>query len=535
MKAKITNRSGWLILFLILNLCISIHLFSQEQKQEYDAIKHEVSVTRLLIPLFAYDSRGNPVFDLKKEDLRLFIDGKVVEIRDLNLMQFEYSQEITKKIKEKRDRTAQLQDRLIFLVVDTMFNSVYGIRRAKKICKQLIESDSSGIQYVIMENSLFGGLKLLGGPETDKKKLKKFLKKIHMLPDTTTTAWSRNPSITQSTEASARWQKKERDGKIEKERIKYFCEFLASLKYSLQTISQPKMILLISEGIPELLFYEANPSVTKHAFVDTALLDQIKKAVKAINAGGGILYAVYSGRTNLAISHKSGDSSSSGKGEQIAIEDGDFTVDDANIPIVDGSGIESLKALALGTGGRFFDDVTERMVKEIHKSTAAYYELAYSPGTVAHSVMRINIKCNRKGVKIDFPSRLESNINYIDMKKIQKKVVALNVVLKRNLNWTLAKEKTKKAQFLLPDQHKDKRVQRIQVKIPEEMNGRSVDIFLIRFDKDLQNPHITMKSRRVADLETIDIKQKETDKDKPLYFVIIEPVSTSCIYNKIDL
>jgi VWFA-related protein len=526
MKTKKNNPGGLLILFLILNLCFSIPSFPLEKEQE--AIKHEVSVTRVLIPLFAYDSGGNPVFDLKMEDIRLFVNGKAVEISDLNLMQFEYSQEITKKVKEKRGPTTVSRDRVVFLIVDTMFNSIYGIRRARKIVNQFIESDSPGIQYVIMENSLFGGLKLIGGPETDKNKLKKFLKKIHQLPDTSTTAWSRNTNIRQSNEESAQWQKVERDERIEKERIKYFYEFLASLKYALQSINQPKMILLVSEGIPELLFFEVNPYVKNHAFVDTNLLDQIKKTVKAINEGGGVLYAVYSGRTNLMLSHKSGGSSSSAKSGQIgalAPEEGDFTVGAANIPIVDGSGIESLKSLALGTGGRYFDDFTERVVKEIQDTTAAYYELAFSPGSSPDGKMNISIKCSRKGIKMDFPSRIETS-SYKDMNKIQKKVFALNVVLKRNWTWALAQGKARAAQFGWLDEK-----EQLRVTMPAEMNGRQVDIFLIRFDKDFQNPYITMESRTAANTEILKIPQKGNDKD--LYMVIIEPESTTCIYNKI--
>jgi VWFA-related protein len=526
MKNKKNNSGGMFILFLILTLCFSIPSFPREEDQE--AIKHEVSVTRVLIPLFAYDSRGNPVFDLKMEDIRLFVNGKAVEISDLNLMQFEYSQEITKTVKEKRGPTTVSGNRIVFMIVDTMFNSIYGIRRAKKIVSQFIESDSPGVQYVIMENSLFGGLKLIGGPETDKKKLKKFLKKIHQLPDTSITAWSRNVGYRESTEESAAWQKKERDEKIEKERIKYFYEFLAGLKYALQSINQPKMILLVSEGIPELLFYEANPNVENHAFVDTNILDQIKKTVKAINEGGGILYAVYSGRTDLMISHKSGGSGSSSptKGGQIGSEGDDFTVENANIPIVDGSGIESLKSLALGTGGRYFDDVTERMVKEIHDTTAAYYELAFSPGSSPDGKMSINIKCKRKGVRIDFPSRIETG-SYKDMNKIQKKVFALNVALKRNWTWALAEGKAREAQFgWLDDEEKQ-----LQVTMPAEMNGHPVDIFIIRFDKDFRNPHITMESRTAANTEILKIPQKGNDND--LYMVIIEPQSTACIYNRI--
>lgn len=533
-KNQITGSSQWIIPLIIigLGLCGLLPVFPQE----HEPIKHEVSVSRMLIPFYAYDSNGNPVYDLKKEELLLYINGKQVEITDFNRTVFEYDWETTKKVKvtERKIKPAPpVQERVVFLVIDTMFNSFYGIKRAKKICNQLIDNNSFslGSQFVIMENSLFGGLKLIGGPEKDKKRLKNFLGKISRLPerisgesgdDVAVRNFKRDSSYSDRVaKKTERWH--------QKEKVKFFCSFLSQLKYSLEAINQPKLIFLVSEGIEEILFFDSNPYIKEHIVLDTSMVDQIKKLVKEINESGSLMYTIYSGRPKLyKTMYETASAGKGGGGE--GSEHDDFTLDQMNIlPFVRGSGVSSLKDIAVGSGAKLYDDVSERIVKEIHNSTAAYYELAFVPKTGPGSAMGIKIKCKRKGIRIDSILRTKTNIDYINMKKIQKKVFAINVALKRS--WAHTTRNTRKALYWWEDSQK----KNILVKMPKEMNGRRVDVFFIWFDKDFTNPHITMRSRKVKDIETIAIEQKKMDKNRLLYFVIVEPQSTQCIYNQVNL
>jgi hypothetical protein len=533
-KNKTIGLKQWVIPFILVGLGLFglLPIFSQE----HEAIKHEVSVSRMLIPFYAYDSNGNPVYDLKKGELRLYINGEEVEITDFNRTVFAYDWETTKKVKVKERKikpTPPLQERIVFLVIDTMFNSFYGIKRAKKICEELIDNNSFslGSQFVIMENSLFGGLKLIGGPEKDKKRLKRFLKKIARLPEHISSELGNDVTVRNfsggSSYASRVAKKIERWH--QKERVKIFSSFLSQLKYSLEAIDQPKLIFLVSEGIEEILFFDSNPYVKEHIVSDTSMVDQIKKLVKEINEGGSLMYTIYSGRPKLYKTMYGTSSAGKGGGGEGSEHD-DFTLDQMSIlPFVRSSGVSSLKDIAVGSGAKFYDDVSERIVKEIHNSTAAYYELAFVPKAGSGSTMGVKIKCKRKGVRIDSILQAKSNIDYINMKKIQKKVFAINVALKRS--WAHTSKNTKEALYWWEDSRK----KNILVQMPKEMNGRRIDVFFIWFEKDLTNPHITMESRTAADIETIAIEKKESDKNKSLYFVIVEPESTHCIYNRVNI
>jgi VWFA-related protein len=513
--------------FFLLVFCLSLLALAFSSPQEHDPIKHEVAVTRLIIPVFAFDTSGNPVYDLKQDDIKLYINGKPVEISSFSRINFQYDEEKTKKEKKPKIEQEQpvVQERIIFFIFDSMFNSFYGLKNGKKIVEKLVDKDGQQSQFVIMENSLFGGLKLVGGPETDKIKVKKLIKAVARVPEFSAVQsdydiTSRSPLSYNSTNKIIRREHR----KFEKEKVKIFVEFLSRLKYSLEAIDQPKVIFLISEGFPQILFYEANLNIQGHVSYDPTPFRMMKQLVKEINDGGSLMYTIYPGRVNLQ--KRPPHSSAPAKGAGGITPTFGFTLDDAFIPITRDSGIESLKTMGVGSGGQFFEGSAERIIKEVHKSTAAYYELAFTPRSDLGDNMRIKIKCQRKGVRVDSLVQTVRNKAYADMKRIQKKIFAINLVMGRN--WTSMEEKIKKGNYTWQNNQRTA----IEVKIPENMKLHPVDIFIIQFEEDFKNPDIKMARKMVTETEIIEIKKKENKE--AVYFLIIEPESTSCIYNRIS-
>jgi hypothetical protein len=370
----------------------------------------------------------------------------------------------------------------------------------------------------------------MGGPESDKKKLKKYIRKISGLPDRNpraesfdvTQRSSRNPNRDFDQRQSL---EKREDRKHAKEKIKFFVDFLGRLKYTLQSIDKPKLVILISEGLPEILFFEKNPFITRNISYDPQPILNIKRLVKEINEGGSIIFAVYPGRDKLY--KEKFNFAQLGKGAPTGAFAPiyDETLDSIDIPISRTSGIESLKAIAAGSGGQLFEGHSEQIVTEIREKTSAYYELAFSPGVGTAENMTIKIKCRRKGIKINYLAHAAKSKAYIDMDKIQKKVFALNLVMGRK--WASRMAKMDKLNYRW--QNNEKKM--IQVKIPGMMKGRSVDIFLVRFEEGFKNPDIFLENKKVSDTEIIEIKEKKDNQS--VYFLIIEPESVVCLYNMI--
>ena len=67
-----------LLVFTVFTAALGIPALSQEADEP---LKYNVSVEALTFPVFAVDAQGNPVFDLKKEDINFSINGKTMDFQ----------------------------------------------------------------------------------------------------------------------------------------------------------------------------------------------------------------------------------------------------------------------------------------------------------------------------------------------------------------------------------------------------------------------------------------------------------------------
>ena len=145
-----------------------------------EPLKYDVSVDAMAVPLFVVDSAGNPVFDLKQEELQVFANDKPMEIIYFNRFEFAYDTETGQKItgEEKKAPELKLPERIIFIIIDSVFNSSAGLRRSKKIARDLIREGTRGDRFILLQNTPAGGLKYMAGPSSDREKLAKEIDKI---------------------------------------------------------------------------------------------------------------------------------------------------------------------------------------------------------------------------------------------------------------------------------------------------------------------------------------------------------------------
>jgi VWFA-related protein len=496
-KRKCKALEIMMTLFLVLFL--SINLRAQEP------LEYEVSVEAMLVPLFAVDASGSPVYDLKQEELELFVNNKPIEITHFQRYEFEYDKEITREItiKDKKEPAFRPPDRAIFIIIDGVFNTSEGLRRTKKIASKLIKGASEGDRFIIIENTFSGGLKHIAGPGGNRDLWLKNIKKIAPLPPP---IWMRKlyqtndlTNIEGGSEYRMLTGSRKSIEKIEyKNIVRRSSHILSQFKYALKTITEPKIVFLISEGVAKGAFEESVDPVDpkRGLFVKTYLFNYLNEIVKAVNQGGSVLYTI-----NPQNIEKSIDQGASGE--------------------------MSLRYLASESGGEYFaGSDTDKIIKRIKKTTAAYYELAFHIPAQLGDNLELTIKCKRKDVRVHTLSHSERNRPYHKMEPVQKKIFALNVVTGGSWSRMVAmvtKAKIKKIK-------KEKGLYNVNVELPAEMKNRNLDVCLLYLGPTTEAVDMDFETIKVK--ESLDLKIPRM-KNKRQFFVIIDPTIPYCIYNRI--
>ncbi len=538
--------------FLI--VLLGIPFFAQTSQESIDpneSLKYRVAVNVIVVPVFAVDSKGNPIYDLKQEELQLYVNDEPIDILLFKRYEFGHEQKIKETVESGKSVEAveQSQDRVIFIILDTMFNSLTGFRRTKEIAVSLINERLPGDHFVVLENNPVGGLKYIGGSDKDAEELIKKIKKLNPTPD----KWSsdlhssrvlrNNISYDPTTDPrleTGKW-KSVRDLHVRSEsqryqhQVRYFTHVLSQFKYALKTIDKPKIVFLISEGIalgafraalsktdieavneqegsaadlmgrPGKGFYSILNKDEKTVFdqnkiYSSFMLKYLVDVVKSINKGGSVLYTINPRRTD------------------------DINDDEA-------SGEMSLRYMAGESGGKYFaGSKPKKIIERVKKTTAAYYELFYSVIPDMGSDMSVRLECKRKGVRIHSLTHTEKNRPYYRMEPVQKKLFALNVVTGGSWSRIAGRVMRVKYRKAKPAKGKDEKIVTLQVPLPDVMINHKVDMFLIRMDPKTQKTDIKLLSNNVTD--TVNLKFKSR-KDKNQFFVVIEPTTPYCIYNKI--
>ena len=540
--------------FLI--VLLGIPFFAQTTQESADpdeSLKYRVAVNVMVVPVFAVDSNGNPVYDLKQEELQLYVNDEAADILLFKRYEFGHEEKIKETVEsgESVDAVEQSQDRVIFVILDTMFNSLTGFRRTKEIAVNLINERLPGDHFVVLENNPIGGLKYIGGSDKDMEELIKKIKKLNPPPD----KWSsdlhssrelrNNISYDPTTDPrleSGKWQSV-RDLHVRSEsqryqhQVKYFTHVLSQFRYALKTIDKPKIVFLISEGIAlgafraaidkadieavgeqegssaaDLMaggagkgFYSILNKDEKTVFdqnkiYSSFMLKYLVDVVKSINKGGSVLYTINPRRTS------------------------DINDEEA-------SGEMSLRYMAGESGGKYFaGSKPKKIIERVKKTTAAYYELFYSIIPDMGSDMNVRLECRREGVRIHSLSHTEKNRPYYRMEPVQKKLFALNVVTGGSWSRIAGRVMQVKYSKAKPAKGESEKAVTFRVPLPDVMRNRKVDMFLIHMDPDTQKTDINLLSSSVTDVVNIRFKPR---KDKNQFFVVIEPTTPYCIYNKI--
>lgn len=524
MNLKANNRK-WKRFLLIGPLLILAGYFLIAQEPDYQ----KISVDAVLVPAFAVNQQGNPVFDLKKEDFELMVNGVSTEITDLSAIPFyDYETIPMGKKSSKQIASVPSAERFIFIILDNVFISHAGHRRAKSIAIGIIKNSLPNDIFVVLENNPAGGLRYLGGVENGKAPL---IKKINDLA-VRDSSWSKTLFNTREWDPYAdtdandprealsgnmvtlKNKKKELDRDSYRQQVINFTKSLKPLKHALKSVTKPKIVFLISEGIAKstyisglahtdgsgvaILKDERTVQQINHA-INPIYFQRLKEMVEAFNDGGSILYTINPGKP---------------KSDEGSSQD------------------ESLNYMAAEGGGRYFSGAkTENIISNVRRSTAAYYEFAFMIDTSSDkysSKLNIKIKCRKDGVIVHSFDKTEHGKAYHEMSKVEKQLFGFDVVT--GGNWSRMVGKVVRVRY---KERKSGNTKSLIVDLPEKMRNRPLDIFLISYDRTDNKTNVTLTSQLITE-EKVNIPIRYlSDNSHRNYFAVIEPENVFCIYNEI--
>ncbi len=513
----------FMVCFVFLLVVKAGLLARQTGQTEKDLLRYEVQVRAQIVPIFAVDSKGNAVYDLKEEELTLYINRKPYEILQFINYQLEEEEEDVEKKKGKtkiepvapvtkdeekvgevrRKLKIKAPERINFIILDGISNSMSGVRNAKRLAMGIVKSGGPGDSFIILKASPNTGLKYVIGPEKNKTKLIQELEKIYQDPQWILLIPSRAVGRVVGSESRDIDFRAQLNRMSHYERRNLYSQYrselhrlsrsLQELKYALKTIRFPKTIFLVSGGIQQIA--GDTKSYDQSSINILTYYETMKNAAVNINEGGSLLYLInpipetYNIKRAISIMSKI-----------------------SNAKCIYGSDI---------------DDV----LKQVKNNTTAYYELAFSIKPELGENFRINIKCKRKGVKINTLGYGEKPRPYAEMEEPQKKLFALNVALGGSWSRMVGKVQRVVCQKLEEIPKKKIMIKKINVNIVKDLQDRKLDIFVLNVDPITLKADIYMFQRKVGEKETIEV---EAQTGRKQYIVIVEPEQNHCIFTQVS-
>lgn len=459
-------------------------------------LKHALKVEVKIIPMFAVDSKGKPVLDLKKTDLSLLINNKKAPFQFYRFT----SEEIIS------DQHIKVQKRNIFIVIDSLFKTEHGFSLSKQIVEKLVADAFSDDLITILEISPMGGLRHIYGPSSHKTRLIQKIRDLKQFPDhfMTIPEDTHFPAVVDREgeepeppaksgrnrrEKEARMNKKTRE--IETEYGKwtaiFYIKTLQKLQHILRMTENRKMVFLVSQGTPHRIF------------VDRKQMDFVRDTLNSIKTSETILYTIYPKReTYEELRH--------------GVQTGDSL----------------LRYLAQSAGGKYFEGSDPNViVKEVKRTTSAYYELVFSPTAQMGKTQTIHIKSNRPGLRFYYIQNTSKPLPYREMSLLEKKLFALDAVSKGRWSRRIASV-TKIANEI--ELIKGKNLQKVKIKLPPQLVNKKCDVFFLNINQKTQNNAFVVERTKFKSQHTFVM---ETKAGFQTYIIIVEPKSAHCIYTEV--
>lgn len=434
-----------LVSMILCSLLHSLHLNSQDTEKE---IVEHVSVNWWQVPVFAVDSSGKPITDLKAADIEVFVDGRRVKEFVFYKRAFSVSlareESLSTDVQESREKAPVMKKNAIFLLFDLVLSDSTCIKRSKKVAQQIIGSASPDIHFVLASIEPFKGLHYICGPINEKKILLKKLES-HIKPKNNPRTVEAKHFFAGSTGGEGPGSSQSMKNYTEDESSKFknyagfyylrkslsFFNAFDSLYLLFNSLDDNKFVYFFSEGLSNDMLSSANlyannlsGDVSSSVVMGgSSMYNRLfRKAASRMGRSGAVLFIV----NPMGVANDTDLSHARIKGQVT----GDSPSDSSKSI----SGEDSLRFLAKESGGKYIEGVNTQVVKTLENMHRAYYEISFSDIAGLPGDSRdVSVKLKRKGVQIHTLRSLEKSKRYVQMDRMEQEVFVLNLVSRNTM------------------------------------------------------------------------------------------------------
>jgi hypothetical protein len=378
-----------------------------------------IDVELKIVPFYATDAEGRPVYDLRKEEVELRVGGVPVGVESFDQYSAAGSTTTIERPRAAGKAPAALP-RHVYLLFDVAFSTPRGLLGSAKTAGGYLEQLPTTDRLYLLVNDRRTGLKQVLGPvAADAEGKEKVFKRIRELrPDVQgleTNADSKLPPSVRGTGrngAPADQDSLIRDNIRASGRSQYegvalgFAESLEVLAAELRRLSGPKLLVMFTQGLNSQLYFEGssiglqtgrqNHRVDSRQF--SAMETRFRKPLQALADSGAMSVFV-----NL----------------------------DHQMVVAGADADRALRHMASSTGGLYVEGGSPKQVEDrMAGSTAAYYEAGFLPAGSLLEAGRANVEVvvRRPGVKVWAPSAVRTRESYGTLSEHEKRLLAIDLV-----------------------------------------------------------------------------------------------------------
>ncbi len=498
-----------------------------------------VDVEMKIVPFYAVDAAGKPVFDLEQDEVEILVDGKAVPIDTFDSSGHSSGPGTALAVATAENDGSHPASvhRHVVLFFDVAFSRVAGFQKAQAFARKMIEdSPESDYLYLVVHDFKSGLEQELGPVTADAAGKKKVIERIlEMKPeigqldaqaDSNVDLYEggrRRNGVPGSQNSAIEYAMRTNSQAQIESTARGLSDSLQTLAEQFQRINEPKLLVFLSQGIDPTLYWEGSNVGLQFGVQSSAWAN-----FKSYQYRG--LHGLY---------------------DKPLRELADTGVMSLFVNLDDKGAANSfldtsLQHMALNSGGLYLGGVdTAQMSERAANSTAAYYEAGFYLNEQTRAVTRakIDIVIKRPGVQAWSAGSLKVRETYRGLSEEARRMLIVDLI-EGDAAAQRSRSRVRLDYHNLPGNilgrtDAGRTMLRYEAGWPQELAGHKFDLYNVVLEPTLQTgaPNVLRFDRKAARIDDAGFIEVEVpDKSAFLWGIVaVEPESGRTWYRRFHL